>query len=101
MPKAELTPRAEADMRDIWRYTAETWSEQQAQRYSDDLFDMMEALALAPQRGRPADDLSLGLRKQNCGAHTIFYRPSETGALIVRVLHQRMDHAAKLANDEG
>ncbi|HRO04820.1 MAG TPA: type II toxin-antitoxin system RelE/ParE family toxin [Terricaulis sp.] len=80
-------------------HTRETWSEQRAQTYVDSLFDMMEAFAAAPQRGRTADELSAGLRKQICGVHMIFYRKASDGVLIVRVLHTRMDAAFHLAND--
>lgn len=30
-----LTPKAEADLEDIWFYTAESWSPAQADRYID------------------------------------------------------------------
>jgi toxin ParE1/3/4 len=100
MPSATLSPRAEEDVREIWRYTRETWSERQAQAYVDDLFDMMEALAVEPSRGRAADELGAGLRKQSRASRVIFYRTTQDGVLIVRVLHTRMDAAARLANDE-
>lgn len=101
MPRAELSPYAEEDVREIWRYTVETWSEEQAQTYVDSLFDMMEALAAAPNRGRSADDISEGLRRQRCAAHVIFYRLIDDGIRVVRVLHQSMDFPAHLANDEA
>lgn len=100
MPRAELSPRADADLREIWRYTAETWSEQQAKTYLDGLFDMMEALASNPSLGRSADNISEGLRRQRCASHVIFYRIRTAGVLIVRVLHASMDFATHLANEE-
>lgn len=32
-PKYILTKRAEQDLTSIWRYTAETWSQKQANKY--------------------------------------------------------------------
>lgn len=100
-PKAELSPRAEDDVRDIWRYTAETWSEHRAQTYVDGLFDMMEALAAEPHHGRAADEIAEGLLRRACASHVIFYRAIDGGVLIVRVLHARMDFPAHLANDQA
>lgn len=100
MPRADISPLADEDVCEIWRYTADTWSEQRAQRYVDDLFDMMEALASEPKRGRRADEISEGLWRQRCGSHVIFYREIESGVLVVRVLHQSMDFALHLANDD-
>jgi len=100
MANATLSPRAEQDMREIWHYSVETWSERQAQTYSDALFDIMEDLAKAPERGQSAQDIAEGLRRQRCQSHVIFYRLVSDGVLIVRVLHQNMDFATHLANDE-
>ena len=101
MPSAELSPRADEDVREIWHYTAETWSERQAQNYVDALFDTIEALAETPSSGIVADDISAGLRRQRCASHMIFYRETPLGILIVRVMHEQMDFTAHLANDDA
>jgi toxin ParE1/3/4 len=100
MPRVDLSPRADDDLRGIWNFTADTWSEEQAERYVDDLIDAMEALAADPTRGRTAHELSIGLRRHRCASHVIFYREVTGGVRIVRVLHSSMDFAAHLANDE-
>jgi hypothetical protein len=33
MPEYRLTPSAKSDLIEIWHYTAETWGEQQAEKY--------------------------------------------------------------------
>lgn len=101
MAEVRLRPRADADIRAIWTYTSETWSDQQANIYVDALFDMMEALAADPARGRSADEVKPGLRRQSCGSHIIFYRSEKFGADIVRVLHGRMDVLVHLANEQA
>jgi toxin ParE1/3/4 len=100
MAKVELSPSAEEDMREIWRYSADTWSERQANVYVDALFDAMDEAADAPNSGRRADDLSEGLLKKSCASHVIFYRERSDGVRVVRVLHKQMDFSAHLANDE-
>ena len=91
MAKYRLTPRAVRDLEDIWRYTAEQWSQEQAETYVDGLIDAMETLAENPTRSRSADEIRKGYRRQNVGAHTIFFKVSGVGIVVVRILHQRMD----------
>lgn len=101
MARAELSPSAEEDVREIWRYSAETWSPRQAQAYVDGLFDVMEALAVSPNEGQLAREIAEGLHKRRYVSHMIFYRAKPDGVLIVRVLHASMDFSAHLANDEA
>lgn len=100
MAEVELSPLAEEDIRAIWRYSAETWSDRQADVYVDALFDAMDEVGAAPNSGRPAGDLGEGLFKKSCGSHLIFYREGTGGVRIVRVLHAGMDFLTHLANDE-
>jgi toxin ParE1/3/4 len=86
-----LTPRAEKDLEEIWRYTAEQWSVDQAETYVGELFDIMSALAIDPGGGRRADNVRPGYRRRNAGSHVIFYRVARNGIEVVRVLHLRMD----------
>lgn len=90
---------ADADVSEIWRYTRATWSEQQADRYVDALFDAMQDLADDKKRGRAADDIAPGLRRQRCGSHIIFYKNEPYGADIVRVLHASMNALLHIANE--
>jgi toxin ParE1/3/4 len=44
-----------------------------------------------PASGRSAAQLAPDLRRHEHQSHIIFYAPKKTGALIVRVLHTRID----------
>ncbi len=85
-----LRPRAEADLAEIWRYTAHRWSVGQADIYIEAILDAFERLASDPTRGRPTDIRS-GYRRYAINAHFIFYRLSPDGPDIVRILHKRMN----------
>lgn len=85
-----LTPRAEADLEDIWLYTVNAWSIQQADRYIGDIVGAIENLAAGKATDRPVE-IRAGYFKYPIGAHLLFYKTTETGLLIVRILHQRMD----------
>lgn len=85
-----LTPLAEADLEDIWRYTFEHWSLEQANRYHRDLVATMEALARGDKTGRVCT-VREGYWQYGVGSHIVFYRETETTLDVSRVLHQRMD----------
>jgi toxin ParE1/3/4 len=86
-----LSPGARADLEDIWRYTAEHWSIDQADHYHNLLMDGIESLVGAAHRGIAVDHIRPGYRRLNAESHVIFYRPAENGIEIIRILHGRMD----------
>ena len=86
-----ISPRAQADIEDIWDYTAERWRDDQAARYIRALQAAIETIAADPQRGRSCEQIRAGYRKYSAGSHVIFFRMSAGGIDAVRVLHQRMD----------
>lgn len=82
--------------------TVETWGEQQARRYLSDL----EAAAAGMTSGTGAftdrGDILPGLRTVWCGKHCIFCLPREgRPAVILAVLHERMDIVARLIDRLG
>lgn len=85
-----LSPRAESDLEEIWLYTFKTWSLEQANRYHGTIVEAFEGLAARGRIGRPVD-IRDGYFKYRVGAHVVFYRFAESGLVVVRVLHQRMD----------
>ena len=91
-----LSSRAASDLAEIADYTIETFGIEQARRYRDELESCFQTLADNPMIGRSADDLSANLRRYEHRSHIVFYRPIEQGILVVRVLHQRMDHPRHL-----
>ncbi|BAX57586.1 type II toxin-antitoxin system RelE/ParE family toxin [Burkholderia stabilis] len=85
-----LTPLAEIDLEDIWRYTAEQWSLAQADRYHRDLIGTMEALARGKKAGRTCIARD-GYFRYAVGSHVVFHRETDDTIDVIRVLHQRMD----------
>jgi toxin ParE1/3/4 len=85
-----LSPRAEADLEEIWLYTFKNWSLEQADGYHNAIVDAFEELAAGRKTGRPVD-IREGYFKYPVGAHLVFYRFTRSGLVVVRVLHQRMD----------
>ena len=91
MTQFVFSPRAQSDLDEIWDYTTERWSEQQAERYVRSLWQAIELLAEDPRRARACDEIRPGYRKHLVGVHVLFIRESEGGMSVVRILHQRMD----------
>jgi toxin ParE1/3/4 len=86
-----LSPRAQADLDDLWDYSAENWGDDQAESYMRQIQAAIELVANDPRRGRPCDDIRPAYSKFAVGSHVLFYRRTPNGVDVVRILHQRMD----------
>lgn len=87
-----LSPAAEADLDDIWIYTATTWSTEQAEIYISHLFDTFVLLGNNQGLGHPVDSVLSGYRHLRCDHHLIFYVSADDGQIeIVRILHEKVD----------
>jgi toxin ParE1/3/4 len=91
MSRYTLSPRAEADLDDIWDFTARTWGEKQAEDYIRLLVGAIGTVAENPRRGRRCDEVRKGYRKYIAGSHMIFFRKIKSGIDVVRILHASMD----------
>ena len=86
-----LSPGARTDLENIWLYTAERWSIDQADHYHNLLIDGIESLVGAAHRVIAIDHIRPGYRRLNAESHVIFYRTAGAGVEVVRILHGRMD----------
>lgn len=86
-----LSPAARRDIQAIWRYTAQQWGVEKADRYADILADAIADLAKAPKIAPACDHIHVGFRRGGVEQHMIYYRITADGITVVRVLHTRMD----------
>lgn len=87
-----LSNRAEKDLIDIWQYTLNKWSREQADIYTRKLLDACTFISTAPELvGISYDHVLGGYRALPVGKHLVFYKIINGKVLIVRFLHQRMD----------
>lgn len=92
MAKYILTNKAVDDLTKIWDYTYEVWSENQADKYYNELLEECKLLAKNQNYGKNYDEISAEILGYNSGQHIIFYRIlSENEIEITRFLHSRMD----------
>jgi toxin ParE1/3/4 len=86
----QLAPLAEADLEEIWLYTARAWSAEQADSYHRDLVAAIEGLAQGKKHGRSVGVLH-GFQKYPCGSHMVYFLDYADRLEVVRILHQRQD----------
>ena len=87
-----LSPAAEADLDEIWQYTAITWSMKQARNYNDDLFDAFVLIGENPALGQRLDKVDGSYRRFHRGHHFIFYvQTADHGVDVIRILHEKND----------
>lgn len=92
MTRYAFTPRARADLSEIWNYTARRWDPGQADRYIRQIEAVCADLAAGRKQGRSAASVRPGYFRCAAGSHVLFYKTGDAGTLeIVRILHQRMD----------
>jgi toxin ParE1/3/4 len=85
-----LTAQAVADLDEIWRYGAQTWSPDQADRYIDDLVRCFELIAAIPTIARERQEFTPPVRIHVHGQHLIIYRVT-LGVEVIRILGGRQD----------
>ena len=98
--KYKLGKEAARDLENIWLYTNETWSVEQADRYYNLLLDEIEYVAEKPLAGNDQGHIREGYLRTRVKSHYIFYKINSRENLIeiIRILHQRMDIEARLSD---
>ncbi len=92
MADYKLTFKAVADLNSIWNYTADKWSEYQADKYYNLLIESFKDIANNPDLGKQYAEISSDLYGLKVNRHIIFYRAIENKPIeITRILHERMD----------
>lgn len=95
MPKKRaeyrLAPAAKRDLEGIWLYTLKEWGIEQAHLYTDELTAAIDQVAHNPELGAPCDHIRKGYRRSRVGRHAIYFRITDYGIAVIRVLHDRMD----------
>ncbi|QIE43869.1 type II toxin-antitoxin system RelE/ParE family toxin [Meridianimarinicoccus aquatilis] len=88
---------ADADIRNIARYTQDTWGRDQRRRYLDGLNQKFDILAAMPEMAAERRDFHPPVRIHHYEKHLIVYVIADEGILIMRVLHQNMNVTAQMS----
>ena len=89
----KISKQAEIDLENIWLYTFEEWSLEQADYYFDLIMDEIENISKNPKLGKDYSNFRKGYFRSRIKSHFIFYRINlkEEKVEIIRILHQQMD----------
>lgn len=89
--KVRVTPRARDDLKNIGRYTEQTWNKAQRNLYLKQLENRLFWLADNPQLGRYRTEIHEGYYSFPEGQHVIFYLFDENAIDIIGIPHKEMD----------
>ncbi|UWR24546.1 type II toxin-antitoxin system RelE/ParE family toxin [Sulfitobacter sp. S190] len=93
-----LRPRALGDLDEIWSFTEDRWGRAQAVSYLGGLDGVFTLLAQYPDMARLRVEFTPPLRLHPYRRHLILYRNEADVLEIIRVLHNRTDWQALLAD---
>jgi toxin ParE1/3/4 len=96
----ELTSEAEADLLNIWDYTAKTWGKAQADRYFAKIEDCFENIAAGKVRRKQPLAAYQHLRCVRCERHYIFFLTGNKSEILA-ILHEKMDFLSRLKKRLG
>ena len=85
------SPRASADLNDIYEYGASNHGLEAALVYVEDVERRFRLLLDHPRSGRADDAIITGLRSMRSGTHRIYYRIDGDTITIHRILHMAAD----------
>lgn len=89
----KLSKLAERDLENIWLYTFEEWSLEQADHYFDLIMNEIEYISNNPKSGKDYSEIRKGYFRSRVKSHFIFYKNNwkEETVEIIRILHKQMD----------
>lgn len=86
-----LRKAALSDLDNIWEYTLQEWSVEQADTYYNELIRAFIFLANNRDVGKSVPIIRNGYKVWPVNSHLIFYKNIKVGVEIIRVLHQKSD----------
>jgi len=101
MASFRIAKPAMADLQRIGRYTRKRWGLEQARRYLGGIDGCFHRLAECPELGKSAELIRPDLWCFRQGRHVIYYRRTEYGIRVIRVLHERMLPELHLQGDDN
>ena len=94
----KISLKAQSDLINIWEFTFENWSVEQADRYYELIIDKINQICQKPDIGKKYDYVREGYWGANVKSHIIFYKIRDQKLIeIIRVLHKRMDLEYRLS----
>lgn len=87
----KLRPKADKDLIKIYKHSIKEWGDARADKYIMDAENIFQELADNPALGYDASYVVPQLRAFPVVSHVVFYKSTNYGIMIIRVLHKSMD----------
>ena len=84
--------KADRDIFDIYKKSAETFGTQQTDKYLEGLEYSLQLLADSPDLGRSCDYLRKNYHRHEYKSHIIFYKKRKNDIFIMRIIHKSRDY---------
>lgn len=95
-----VSPRADADLNEIWTYLAEQANTSTADRVLDEIYEVIGRVGRQPEIGSRVGDRSPGLRFVLAGKYVVFYENQTHLPRIRRVTHGARDLSEYFGNED-
>lgn len=92
-----FSAQADRDRDDIWDYTVERWSEDQAENYLIGLDRLLKTLRDEPQISREWRNVAPPVRTYRYQSHIVIFTADDATLDVIRVVHARTNWQALLA----
>ena len=87
-----ISEKALEDLNNIWVYTPENWSIEQANRYYNLIVDEIEYVSGNFEVTKDFGNIRKNYKFSKVKSHLVFYKKIENTEMeVVRILHERMD----------
>jgi toxin ParE1/3/4 len=93
-----ISKKAVSDLEEIWFYTFEKWSKEQADRYYNLIFNEINYICKNVSAGKSMEHVRKGYRATKVKSHLIFYKIVNDTIVIIRILHEQMDIENRLSD---
>jgi len=91
MAEYELSVKAEQDLAEIYVFSYQKFGELKADTYLIGMEECLSNLAGNPLLGRNIEHIRKGYFRYEYISHSVFYKPTKKGILVIRILHGSMD----------
>jgi len=98
MGQYKLTNDADSDVAQIYQDGSEMFGAAQAEKYAMEMAKHFSFLAEKKTQGSDYSHVLPELRRADYVSHAIYYRHTDYGVLVLRILHGRMDPGRHIAS---
>lgn len=92
----KLRPKADQDLANIYRYSVQEFGVKRAELYIRDLDASFIKLTQKPELGKDYSFVRSNLLAYPVVSHVVFFKKSDWGITVLRVLHRSMDYGRHL-----